>query len=291
MSRLLLFVLLFSVSCGPLYQVSKVVDKGRLGDHAYSESSPISKTVQITVFDVGEGSAWMILPPDNQAILIDTGPPLAYTKIIKPFLEVNGISLRRLIITHGDIDHSGGIEEVGIIPEDLGNGDKLNLSANATLQVIAKDGIYIDGTTAEECKDDNSKSAVILVGVGGFRMLSTADLPGGGGEGEYKTADLESHIGELVGDVDVLLVGHHGSKTSTNEEFLKLTTPEVGIISVGNFNDYYHPHKSVIERLRGNGVKIIQTEKGYLSEDFAEEVVLKNDHIIIETDGSSYSIY
>jgi competence protein ComEC len=149
----------------------------------------------------------------------------------------------------------------------------------------------MDGSEAAECKDDNEKSAVILVSVGQFRFLSTADLPGGGGDGEYKTIDLESHIGELVGDIDVLLVGHHGSKSSTNEDFLKLITPEIGIISIGNFNDYYHPHKSVIERLLNNGVKIIQTEKGYLSEDFVDDVIIKNDHILIEAGGSSYSIY
>jgi len=47
----------------------------------------------------------------------------------------------------------------------------------------------------------------------------------------------------------------------------------------------------VIERLLNNGVKIIQTEKGYLSEDFVDDVIIKNDHILIEAGGSSYSIY
>jgi competence protein ComEC len=283
--------LLFCVSCGSLYKVTKVVDKGRFEGNNYSETASTSKNLQIIVFDVGEGSSWLIVPVNGEAILIDAGPPLAYTKIIKPFLAVNEITLSKLILTHGDIDHSGGAEEVGIAPEILNSGDEIDISGDATLQIVAKDCLYMDGSEAAECKDDNEKSAVILVSVGQFRFLSTADLPGGGGDGEYKTIDLESHIGELVGDIDVLLVGHHGSKSSTNEDFLKLITPEIGIISIGNFNDYYHPHKSVIERLLNNGVKIIQTEKGYLSEDFVDDVIIKNDHILIEAGGSSYSIY
>ncbi|MBI4126275.1 MAG: hypothetical protein HY465_02155, partial [Deltaproteobacteria bacterium] len=94
-------------------------------------------------------------------------------------------------------------------------------------------------------------------------------------------------LGPLVGDIDILRVGHHGSHTSTNANFLAATTPEVAIISVGDGNDYFHPHASVIDRLLEAGIEVYQTERGWTQN---EAVHVAEGNVVIEIDHHGYSL-
>ena len=64
----------------------------------------------------------------------------------------------------------------------------------------------------------------------------------------------------VLGDVDILKVGHHGSKTSSSGAFLKIAKPEIAVISVGRKNRYGHPYEAVLKRLQDFGVKIMRTD-------------------------------
>lgn len=145
-----------------------------------------------------------------------------------------------------------------------------------TIDWLAVNGEFADGTrVAIDPDDENAHSIVLRIRYQDFVYLHMADLPGGGGTPPYQTTDLESAVARLAGPIDVLHVGHHGSKTSTNATLLEQTTPRAAIISVGADNDYGHPHHEVIERLQDADVAIYTTRDG---------------HLHLTSDGATFSI-
>lgn len=283
MRSLLFLVFAVFVSCGPVWDAKK-----ELGEESAQYSASIvgnDAKLKIMIFDVGEGDSALIMAPDGESALIDTG----LRGTIKNIPEE--AYLKYLFITHPDNDHDGDIAGIGMAPVSFKAGDIFRLGDRVEISVLAKDCEYSDGTSVEcEEDDDNAHSAAMLVTYGSFSYLTAGDLPGGGGEPPYQTVDLETHLGELAGDIDVLHIGHHGSNTSTNAGLLALTRPEAAVISVGNGNDFWHPHKSVIERLLEVGVRIYQTERGWLKDEFLPNVNIIGD-ITIESDGISYDIH
>ena len=246
---------------------------------------------QIIFLDVGQGDSIFIRMPYNQGnYLIDTGGVLSFEKenwqqrgnsydpgkeIVVPFLKSEGIStLDKLILTHGDADHIGGaialFEEIGvrqlIIPRV---SDRSDLEQDI-IGIASERGadIYLGGigtgwktaagdflilNPSESTGERNDQSIVLLAAVGGKKWLFTGDL---GNEGENSMARKIKDI-----DIDVLKVGHHGSKYSSSELFLERTNPDFAVISVGEKNRYGHPGKEVIERLEERGIQIFRTDE------------------------------
>jgi competence protein ComEC len=97
----------------------------------------------------------------------------------------------------------------------------------------------------------NDDSLVILAKIGGLKWLFTGDLEH---QGERRILETYKEL-----RADVLKVGHHGSKGSTSDQFLKQLKPKFALISAGENNRYNHPHDEVIERLNKYGVKTFQT--------------------------------
>lgn len=282
-------------SCGPDFTAKKsyfgdLVQNGAVGPA--SEDLPAEDALRIVVFDVGEGDAALVVAPDGAAALIDTGPPGNWDKKIAPYLSVNDdIDLKYLFISHNDSDHNGDAQQTGLIPVDVMAGDVFYIGDDVWLDIIVKDCAFKDGEAIQcDQNDDNAHSAAMLIGYGSFRYLTAGDLPGGGGNPPYDTIDMETKVGELAGDVDVLHAGHHGSNTSTNANFLESTAPETVIISAGNGNDYWHPHQSVIERLLDFDTEVYLTERGWLKDEFLDIVNVANGDILIESDGISFEI-
>jgi len=133
--------------------------------------------------------------------------------------------------------------------------------------------------------DENAACVSVILTRGTFRMFIGGDLTGGGGNPPYQTPDIESYIAPFIGDIDVLRISHHGSKTSTNEAFLDATTPEVAIISTGDGNQYGHPDKDVIKRILNRKIDILQTERGCLNID-GPTVANGDVEIDVNPDGS-----
>lgn len=98
-------------------------------------------------------------------------------------------------------------------------------------------------------REGNEGSMVLLMNRGGFRTLFTGDLEGQG----------ESELLPYLGDVDCLKVAHHGSKSSTSEEFLRRTRPEICLISAPEKSRYGHPHRDVLRRIRKEGAVCLVT--------------------------------
>lgn len=156
-------------------------------------------------------------------------------------------------------------------------GQNLDLGAGATATVIVVNGRFIDGRSIHLNPDEENEASIgILIRFGDFEYFTAGDLTGGGAPGGYETKDLETYAGEIIGDIDVLHAGHHGSATSTNEKFLSLVSPEAAMISVGKENDYGHPTEIVLQRLEDVGAQVYRTDQ------------LGN--IEITTDGEGYEI-
>jgi competence protein ComEC len=99
----------------------------------------------------------------------------------------------------------------------------------------------------------NENSLVLLTVFGGKRWLFTGDL---GVDGEREIMAAGPRL-----SADILKVGHHGSNTSTNRDFVKQLQPQYALISAGKNNSYGHPAKDVLETLKSEGVHILRTDK------------------------------
>jgi competence protein ComEC len=151
----------------------------------------------------------------------------------------------------------------------LGNG--------AEAEVVVVNGRFEDGRQIPLEPDEENEACIgLLITYGSFRYFTAGDLTGGGVPGGYGTKDLETTAGEIVGDIDVLHAGHHGSETSSNASFLRETRPEAVVISVGAENDYGHPAPSTLLRMEAVGASIYRTDQRGSME--------------IETDGRDYEI-
>ncbi|MBN2111586.1 MBL fold metallo-hydrolase, partial [Candidatus Woesearchaeota archaeon] len=189
-------------------------------------------------FDVGQGDSALIITPDSRKILVDCGE---YDDAARYLGIMNITKLDVLIITHPDSDHAGGCDEVRktanvsriITNENTKKDFKLGITKTARLDVIVaydSHGRY---------KDDNDNSILLKIKYGKSSFLFTGDC---GEQCENELIKTENI------DVDVLKVGHHGSKYSSSEKFLAKTTPSIAVISVGK-NSYSHPANDTLERL------------------------------------------
>ncbi|MBY0096307.1 DNA internalization-related competence protein ComEC/Rec2 [Mesobacillus maritimus] len=249
--------------------------------------SPYGKVVFV---DVGQGDSILIRLPYNRATyLIDTGGTISFHReaweekrdhfetgedILVPFLKSEGIrKLEKLILTHGDMDHIGGapailselrIEEI-LMPVSVErsvmerrviriaetNQAKVRIVGAGARWKVGQDFFQII-SPLEKLEDKNEGSIVLYASFGGKRWLFTGDL-GSGGE-----VELINHYSQM--DVDVLKVGHHGSKTSSSEVFLDTIQPETAVISAGDGNRYGHPHAEVLEGLKSRQIKLYRTD-------------------------------
>ncbi len=234
--------------------------------------------LQVYFLDVGQGDAILIKNGANQT-LIDSGRNgrIVLEKLGKamPFWDRK---IEALIITHPDADHYGGVSEIldfykveNIIKTDAVNSsgewsslmDKIKskritaIKSTAGTEIIFPAGarlkiIYPENNTAINAKDRNDASIVTRLVFGENEFLFTGDLAQTGENFLVNNnIDIKS---------DFLKVGHHGSKSSTTDNFLDKVNPQDAIISVGK-NSYGHPHKEILDRLKNRGILIWRTDE------------------------------
>lgn len=225
----------------------------------------INPKLKIYFIDVGQGDSTLIVTPKNKKILIDGGE--GTPEVLLSYLldrRINKIDY--IIISHFDSDHCNGlievIEEIKvkniIISRQSEESEEykkiLNIIKQKNIKVSIvkeKDKIFIEKdfyieilNPAEELafQDLNNNSIVAKLIYINFSMLFTGDIEKAEENliNKYKN-NLKSTI---------LKVSHHGSKTSTSEEFLKYVKPEIALIGVGENNKFGHPNQSTIEKLK-----------------------------------------
>ncbi|HZG70685.1 MAG TPA: DNA internalization-related competence protein ComEC/Rec2, partial [Chondromyces sp.] len=244
---------------------------------------------EVSFIDVGQGDAIIIdLPYNNGIYVIDTGGVMPFQKeewqkrsssfsvgsdILLPHLKSNGITrIDKLILTHSDYDHIGAAEELieGIQVKEViisPGSEKKEVMKRVVKTAHREKAIVKYGAAGQQWREGdaefqliypadfdyegNNDSLVLFAKLGGLAWLFTGDLEEEGEKTIITTFEIRA---------DVLKIGHHGSRTSTSEEFLKEIHPKVAVISAGRNNRFGHPHVEVVERLSRNGVRIYRTD-------------------------------
>ena len=241
-------------------------------------STIMPKPLRLTFIDVGEGDALLIETPQNHTFLVDGGgyENLDYEhqaiseKTLLPILYSKNIRcLEGVFITHNHADHAQGIEEIlqkmpvkKIFLSNKYNGN-LEFQNKIPVTFLKKgdvlktdDGIQFDifwpEGQREALPDDEQNAGSLMMNVSyeAFDVFLTGDAE----------SSQEQQILERLPDVDLLKVGHHGSKNATSMDFLKKIQPEYAIISVGSNNFYGHPTAETLERLEKSGSQIYRTD-------------------------------
>jgi len=255
----------------------------------------------IFFLDVGQGDSILISFNYSKGnILIDTGGKREYIKeewmkrktysisdnTIIPYLKSLGIDkLNYLIITHGDFDHMG--EAINLVnnfkvEKVIFNCGEFNNLEKELIKVLNKKKIpyyscikelNIDNNKlyflqTKEYENENNNSNVIYTELNGYKFMFMGDA------GVDKEKDILDKYN--ISDIDVLKVGHHGSKTSSSEEFINEINSKYSVISVGKNNRYGHPNKEVLNNLDNS--KIYRTDQ-----DGSIMFKIKDDKLKIET--------
>ena len=248
---------------------------------------PLPGEVWVTLLDVGQGLA-TVVRTTNYTMVYDTGPKWnpdadSGNRIIVPYLRGEGLrNLDALIVSHDDEDHTGGARTTieARNPKWVMTSAPLQSEylANAaeTMRCEVGDGWRWDGvdfdvlhpTPADyeaQLKTNNLGCVIKITALGGSILL-TADI-----EKSAEKNLVERSKGDLKSDV--LIVPHHGSKTSSTDELLDAVSPTLALIPVGYRNRFRHPHPTVEARYADRKIAIHRTDwDGAITLKFAVNV-------------------
>lgn len=286
---------------------------GQSSDTAANSKAEAKGQLTISMLDIGQGDA-VLIQTGAKNILIDTGDDKYYedgkkgkenTQLLTELQKLKIDHIDTLVMTHAHADHIGkadkviaqyGVKELvyngipstskyfinalkaakanGTQQVKVKAGDVLDFGNGVSFEIVSPSQSLIDEDTAaikaKKKVDVNNESVVGRLTFGNFAMLFTGDA-----EGPVEK-DMVASYGKKL-KCQVLKAGHHGSKTSSTAEFLKLVQPESVVMSLGVNNQYGHPHEALLNRLQKQGIKNIYRTDA-------------NGTITIVSDGSSYSI-
>jgi competence protein ComEC len=232
--------------------------------------------ITVSFLNVGQGDAELIQSSNGNSILIDGGPNkivLSRLSSVLPFFQRH---IDILIETHPDKDHIGGFPDVlrrykvktflepGVESPNTVDDEVRSLIKEKNIShVFAQAGQVIDMGDGAELYiifpnqdvsgwDTNDASIVSMLKYGNTCFLFTGDSP----------SRIEDYLVGIYGiqlKCDVLKAGHHGSKSSTDDNYLNNVLPSIAVISAGKNNPYNHPNPETIDRLIAHNVKVLST--------------------------------
>lgn len=234
----------------------------------------------VTFFDVGQGDSIFIESAEGYQVLIDGGPSARVVSKIGRRMPFWDRTLDLIVLTHPDNDHIAGLVEVlkrysvdGIVwtgvkhssaiyqewmrlveekkvPEFFAQrGYVIHFGNGARFEILAPSESF----KGKSAKKINDTSIVGMLIHGDNTILLTGDSEK---STEYR---LLFELPQAI-DADILKVGHHGSKTSSSQEFLRFVSPDIAIIQVGAKNRYGHPTQEVLDRLAAVGADVLRTD-------------------------------
>lgn len=251
-----------SLGCGPSATESGPV----------LSASPVPRVgFTIDFIDVGQGDAILITAATGEILLIDGGRD---ENRLRDRLETMGVvDLDAIALTHPHADHAAGlIEALERFPVErvyLNGGDHDTRTFARFMDAVEAEGAAVTTVTrgdviplgnlilkvlhpAELSGDLNADSMVLLLDCGDVEVLLTGDAE--------TPSEEEMAVAGVLLDIDVLKVGHHGSRTSSSQPFLDALLPEVAVISAGRDSPYGHPHEEAASRLASSGARTLVTD-------------------------------
>jgi competence protein ComEC len=236
-----------------------------------------TRNTQFSMLDIGQGDSFLIQTTNGKQLLIDGGKDANVLGELSKVMPWWDKSIDIVLATHPDMDHIGGLDDVlkrykvnmFLTSEVVGSTDeykslmalvqnkkipayfvragmKFDLSEKESLTILFPDRDVVDWET-------NNGSIVARFDSGQRSVLFTGDSP----------VWIEQYLAKTVPeklDIDILKLGHHGSRTSTSAAYLKATTPSLALISAGKNNSYGHPHKEVTDLLKQFNIPFVSTQ-------------------------------
>ena len=233
-----------------------------------------SQYLEVTFFDIGQGDAIFIETPQRHQILIDGGPTSNILEKLGQEMPFWDRTIDLIILSHPERDHMAGLLDVlkrYKVKNILWTGVKRSTSEFTEWQRLIKEekaNIYIaqaglsfgglqvlyplESLEGEELEDTNNTSIIIKLTFGENSFLFIGDV--------NKSVERELIENGLVSDIGVLKVGHHGSKTSTADDFIATISPKIAVISLDEDNSYGHPHPETLETLAKYDITVLRTD-------------------------------
>ncbi len=240
--------------------------------------SPMAK---VHMLSVGQGDSFLIEAVDGTQILLDGGKDATVLSELSKVMVWNDKYIDVVIATHPDADHIGGLVDVlkrykvglfltsDVVAETQTYKTLINSVVDKKIPAYyVRQGMNLNFADKTDFKvlfpdrdthtwETNTASIVgrLQIGppAGGASILFTGDSP----------VSIEEYLAKTIPkelDVDILKLGHHGSKTSTSSEYLRATSPDLTLISAGVNNSYGHPHKEVTDLLKKFNIPFVSTQ-------------------------------
>lgn len=241
----------------------------------YAPARPAHGVAKVVVLDVGQGLAVHVQTRGHD-LLYDTGPQYSAdadsgNRVILPYLKAAGVArLDGLIVTHRDTDHSGGALSVlegvpvGWVASSLAAGEAVR-DARGHRPCYAGQSWEWDGVRFDMLHPaladyagpgkSNDLSCVLRVSAGAGQVLLTGDI-----EARSERA-LLARYGAQALRADVLLVPHHGSRTSSTDAFVGAVAPATAIFTTGYRNRFRHPNAAVVARYEEAGARLLKSDR------------------------------
>lgn len=246
-----------------------IVDKNDEEEKVEEVSNVIETTdAEIHFINTGNSDA-ILIKQGSLSALIDGGENGDESAVVS-YLKEQGVNeLEYVFATHPDADHIGGLDAVinsiSVKNVFVSNGDADTKTYSDFINAIANKGLTpsvpllnsefelgsskFKVLSVANTNDPNNNSLVLLYTNGNDKVLFTGDAG----------QEIENSLD--VGDIDLLKVGHHGSKTSTSSSFIAKTKPEYAVLLVGENNRYNHPDSEVMNILKNNNIEIHRTDE------------------------------
>ena len=246
--------------------------------------APASNSLRMIVFDVGQGLS-VGVQTHSHALLYDTGPDYSGdadsgNRVIVPALRAMGISqLDGLILSHDDIDHSGGTTSVlqampvtwiaSSLPDDSPMLQDIAVQSGTELHGRRRcndgerwswDGVDFTILHPDSVVDSNSKphdnnlSCVLRISIGEQHILLVGDI-----EKNSEQRLLKLHAEQLP--ANLLVVPHHGSKSSSTIEFVGTVLPDYAVFTNGYRNRFGHPKEEIVQRYADSGAELLRSDE------------------------------